>query len=152
MPGDKVRFVARIKNIGAGATPPGINLAATFSVDGRVVGWGGRAGPMPPGAEWTFSAGGGPQPGGLWTATAGGHTLKCELDDINRLPGEPKGNNMADCALVVGQTGQGLLAGSSRAAPSEVDLTGEGRLDWIHWGLIDKATITRKAGAQPVVG
>lgn len=146
--GDQVRFVARVKNVGSGATPPNISVSAAFSIDDKVVGWGGRPGPMPAGAEWTFAAEGGPSPGGRWTATPGGHTLKCVLDDINRLPGEPKGNNMADRSVVVGSVGKGMLLGSSCAAPADVDLTAEGTLDWVHWGLNDKTTITRKAGVN----
>ena len=58
---------------------------------------------------------------------------------------------MADRSLIVGPT-KGLLLGSSCVAPGQVDLTVEGTLDWIHWGLKDKTTITRKAGANLLSG
>lgn len=33
-----------------------------------------------------------------------------------------------------------------------VDLTQEGRLDWVHWGLWGERTVTRKSVAEPLIG
>jgi hypothetical protein len=76
--------------------------------------------------------------------------LKCVLDDINRLPGESKGNNVGDRTFVVGARPAGRLVGSTQAAPGSVDLAQEGTLDWIHWGLADRQSVNRKAGAQQI--
>jgi hypothetical protein len=144
-PGDKVRFTAKLKNAGAGCTPQNISVSATWSVDGKVAGWGGRSGPIKPGEEFSATSDGGPD-NGEWTASAGTHTLACHIDDINRLPGEFKGNNLAEQTFVVGEAPKGMLNGSSHVAPGAVNLTREGTMDWIHWGLKDKGSVTRKAG------
>ena len=147
-PGDKVRFVTKMKNIGDGSTPPGVACSPSFYIDGQHVGWSGGTGPMKAGEEWTLtSGGGGPFGNGQWLAKAGHHVLKVFADDINRLPEErSKANNIIDQSLYVGPPTKGLLLGASAPAPGQVDLTKEGSLDWIHFGHADKAGVTRKAG------
>lgn len=147
-PGDKVRFVTKMKNIGDGATPPGVACSPSFYIDGTHVGWSGGPGPLRAGEEWTLtSGGGGPFGNGQWLATAGHHVLKVFADDINRLPEErSKANNVIDRSLYIGPPTKGLLLGASDPAPGQVDLTQTGTLDWIHFGHADKTGITRKAG------
>ena len=144
-PGDKVRFTSRVKNVGAGCTPPGIAVSTTWAVDGKVVSWGGRNGPIKPGEEFAVLGDGGPGP---WTATAGTHVLHCVIDDVNRLPGEFKGNNMVEQTFVVGDAPKGQLSAQTQCAPGMLDLSKEGTSDWIHWGLADKASITRKVNGS----
>jgi hypothetical protein len=146
--GNPVRATAKIKNIGAGSTPNKIGISASWHIDGKLVGWSTFTGPLKSGEERTLiSNGGGPQ-AGQWTAVAGTHVLKCVLDDINRLPGEYKGNNVSDRTIVVGAKPKGRLLGSTAAAPGVVDLAREGTLDWVHWGLSDKNSINRMAGVH----
>jgi hypothetical protein len=147
--GEKIRFTATLKNIGQGSTPPGIQTGVTWSVDGKVIGWHTEAGPLKSGQQLNLVSGG--PNDGLWTATRGGHRLKCVIDDINRLPGEYKGNNLYERTFTVGETSsptKGLLVGSTQSAPGQVDLTREGTLDWIHWGLRGKSGIVHKATGQ----
>jgi hypothetical protein len=110
-------------------------------VDGKTVGYSGVSGPFKPGQEQMVV-------GGDWTATDGPHLLRCVLDDINRLPGEPKGNNISEMTFVVGIPGQSQILGSTQAAPGSVDLSEEGKLDWVHWGLGDKNSLNRRTGAN----
>jgi hypothetical protein len=147
-PGDKVRFVAKMKNIGDGVTPPGVQCGVSFYIDGKHIGWCTRPGPMKPGEEWTLtSEGGGQFANGQWLATAGNHALKVFADDINRLPEErSKANNIIDQSLYIGPPTKGLLLGASGPAPGQADLTNEGSLDWIHFGCSDKSAVNRKAG------
>lgn len=146
-PGDRVRFKAKVRNAGDGATPNKIPIGATWLLGDKVIGWSTPAGPIQPGREWTLTSDSGPT-GGEWTAEAGTRLLTCVLDDINRLPGEPKENNVSDRTFVVGEPTAGRLDGSTQAALGSVDLSTEGTLDWVHWGLVDKASINRKDGAN----
>ena len=145
--GDKLRFTSRVRNIGAGSTPPNISVSTTWAVDGKVVSWGGRNGPVKPGEEFPLLGDGGPGP---WTATAGTHLLRCVIDDVNRLPGEFKGNNLIEQTFVVGDAPKGLLSAQTNCAPGALDLTKEGSADWVHWGLADKASVTRKVNGGAI--
>ena len=147
-PGTPVRAFAKVKNIGNGSTPNKIRITATWQIDGKVIGWCTPLGPMKPGEERTLISNEGGSDSGQWTATEGIHLLECVLDDIIRLPGEYKGNNISDRTIVVGQKPAGELLGSTQAAPGSVNLSGEGTLDWVHWGLSDKNSVSRKAGAN----
>ncbi len=151
-PDQKIRMFAKLKNIGAGATPPHIQAGVTWSVDGKVVAWHTQPGPMRPGQEWELISDEGPGTQGQWTATAGAHVLKCVVDDINRLPGEWKDNIVRDVSFIVGPTGKGRIEGATQAAPGEVDLTRQGTLDWIHWGLDGKESVQRKMGRKNLFG
>ena len=51
-----------------------------------------------------------------------------------------------------GDDGGGPLSGTVAIAPSSVNLTGEGIIDWVHWGRIDAALVDRKAGVTPQIG
>ena len=77
--------------------------------------------------------------------------MKVQLDDLDRLPEESnKVGNFRDQTFVITGSSQGELLGESEAAPWEVDLTSEGREDWVHWGLNDAAAVDRKAGANRI--
>jgi len=140
--GAKLRAFAKIKNIGNGATPHRIACAVTWLIDGHVIGWSTTAGPIQPGEERVLFC------DREWTATDGAHLLTCVLDDINRLPGENKNNNVVDRTILVGPAPKGLLIGLSEAAPGSVNLTTEGTLDWVLWGVGGKDGLVRKAGAK----
>lgn len=40
----------------------------------------------------------------------------------------------------------GFLSGHLTPPPGTVDLTAEGRADWVHWGLLSESSVNRKAG------
>jgi hypothetical protein len=42
----------------------------------------------------------------------------------------------------------GVLQGSGASSPAAVDLTAEGTLDWLHWGLVFETSVDRKSGAS----
>lgn len=149
--GNAVLFRGTLKNIGDGATPRDTVTGITFFVDGQYATYATTDGtPIAPGASVTLSANGG-HPNKFWTATAGAHTLRVQADDINRVPGErDEFNNDLDRSLWVDVKTPGLLLGAADPVAGQVDLTAEGTSDWIHWGLQDKTSVTRKAtgGAQ----
>ncbi len=58
---------------------------------------------------------------------------------------QSKTNNDYDCSLWVDVTAAGLLMGRSEPAPAKVNLTTEGSLDWIQWGLSGNDSVIRKS-------
>ena len=135
-PGDAVQFWANVKNIGTGATPHETPLSATFSVNGRVISWGGIHRPLAPGEEVRIEGGGGPRQPPVWQAVAGTHLLHARADDINRISSETrKTNNWIDQSLPVGPAGTGKLTGSSRPAPASLALDSAAYEDWVVWGV-----------------
>ncbi|MDE3066728.1 MAG: hypothetical protein KGJ60_04165 [Verrucomicrobiota bacterium] len=54
-------------------------------------------------------------------------------------------------ARVFVTTGGGTLAGSVVAPPANLDLTAEGALDWVHWGLLSATNSDRKAGVTLLI-
>lgn len=150
--GEAVRFKATLKNIGPGATPDGTLQGLTFFVDGKYVAYQTVMKTLGPGESLDFEADSGITHG-VWTAAAGAHLLRVVADDVNRVSGEiSETNNVADRSLVVDVPGEGLLQGGSEPAGGQVDLTREGRLDWVHWGLNGDAVVTRKRGANLLSG
>ncbi|HEY0258140.1 MAG TPA: CARDB domain-containing protein, partial [Candidatus Methylacidiphilales bacterium] len=147
-PGDAVRFHARVKNIGAGATPVGTPLAVTFSLDGKTMSWGGADG-LAPGEERDCVGTGGPHP--IWTAAEGSHLLVACIDDLDRVPEESdKINNVQDKTISIGGSARGELLGASQEAPWKIDLTREGTEDWIQWGVKDIKSVDRKAKVNEI--
>jgi hypothetical protein len=147
--GDRVRFRARIMNIGDGNSPVQTPVSVTFTMDGQTISWGGVATGLAPGADAEILAVGGPHPTPFWTATDGAHLLKAAIDDINRIPEESnKVNNVRDETIIIGSTFKGKLSGASEAAPWRVDLSREGTEDGVQWGLNDGKAADRRAGAK----
>ena len=141
-PGDKVRFKASVRNAGRGATPHETEVGVTFFVDGQYTAFATAPKVLQTGESLALEA------GGAWTATPGADILRVMTDDINRVPGEAnENNNDADRSLLVDVAGKGSLRGASDPAPGQVDLTQEGTLDWVHWGLSGNTSVVRKAGA-----
>ncbi len=142
-PGDKVRFRASVRNVGRGATPHETEVGVTFFVDGQHTSFATAPKVLQPGESLALEA------GGAWTASPGAHILRVMTDDINRVLGEAnENNNDADRSLLVDVTCKGSLRGASDPAPGQVDLTQEGTLDWLHWGLNENTSVVRKAGAD----
>jgi hypothetical protein len=55
-------------------------------------------------------------------------------------------------ARVFAVIGGGLLRGSITTPPPTVDLSTEGVLDWVHWGLASRSSVDRRAGVLPQIG
>jgi len=159
--GERLRFVGEVLNRGRGPTPPpapptagmwNTQPSVTFAVNDRVVSWGGWSGaghPLEAGGRRLVEGDGGPHGEEGWTATAGSHIVRAEADDINRIPGEhDESNNLSLRSFTVGEY-PGRLELSSGPAPAAVDLSAEGRSDWVHFGgWAGKGTTSRKAGAS----
>ena len=105
--GQATTLSATVTNAGGTSTPAGTIHGVSFSVDGTVVGWSDtHTTSLAPGASVTLKVNAGPASGsGSWTATAGAHTVRAEVDDINRLPAEAnESNNLREESLTVGGT------------------------------------------------
>lgn len=115
--GDPVQFSGTLQNIGDGATPNDTVTGLTFFVDGQYTTYATTDGtPLLPGEARTMTANGGGQ-NGRWTATAGAHTLRVQVDDIDRVPSESrKDNNNNDRSLLVDVPASGLLLGAADPA------------------------------------
>src|SRR3989442_3507740 len=77
---------------------------------------------------------------------------------IRELPG-PIGRNRFLCRLVAvlvatsSSAGAASLTGSFTSIPqgASVNLTVEGPIDWVHWGLYTESSLDRKAGVTPLI-
>ncbi len=101
--GDNVTFRATVKNIGNGATPSGTTLGIAFYVDGTFVSWSDTFhDALASGAIRVLDANSGPQGTSLWKATAGAHTVRAQVDDVNRIIENDETNNTLEKTLIVG--------------------------------------------------
>jgi hypothetical protein len=122
--GSAVTFSAMVKNQGGAATPAGAKHGVIFTFDD------GAAGPgvwsdthttsIAPGASITLTASGG-SAGATWKATLGTHTVKANVDDVNRIAESDENNNVMSKEIVVG----------TQTAPVKGDLNGDGSVDWV---------------------
>ena len=48
-------------------------------------------------------------------------------------------------------TGTGLIRGLMTNPPSAVNLSAEGRIDWVHWALATKNSVNRRAGVNEMI-
>ncbi len=58
--------------------------------------------------------------------------------------------NSAPAQLFV-VTGTGFMRGSMTNPPSAVNLSAEGRIDWVHWALATKNSVNRRAGVAQLI-
>ncbi|BCM94271.1 hypothetical protein IAD21_06174 [Abditibacteriota bacterium] len=153
-PGDAVRFKARVQNIGDGISQGNLSTGGSWNLqqggEGRFFCYcGGK--PLTPGESIEVTSDGG-QNAGVWTAQPGVYTLRFLADDINRITGErDEGNNATERTLVVGEPAPSYIIGSSDPRPGAANLTQEGTLDWVHFGLENKDSINRKANVAPLI-
>lgn len=157
--GDKVRFAADIANIGVAPTPNpttgevgmyNSSVSVTFAVDGKVVGWGGNDGsrPMSPKEKHRWAAMGGGADGGRWIAVPGTHVVRAQVDDVGRISGEEnKMNNFASRSFTVGDY-PGRLEITSAFMAGQVNLSAEGKDDWMACDQWGGGACTRKRGAN----
>ena len=93
-PGDPATLSATIKNIGLASTPAGVVHGVAFFVDGTFVNWSDTfRGPLAPGESKAVTANNGPKGAATWTWTEGTHTIKAQVDDVNRIVESNKNNN-----------------------------------------------------------
>ncbi len=147
---DKVRFRARIKNVGDGESPVNTPVTVTFHLDGKIISWGGTEN-LAPSQEREIIGTGGPLSTPFWTADSGAHLLEAHIDDLDRVPEErDKANNVQDTTIVIGSSFKGKVLGASEEAPWRVNLTSEGTEDWVHWGLNDVKAVDRKSHVNEI--
>ncbi|ULB34629.1 CARDB domain-containing protein [Proteiniphilum propionicum] len=102
--GNAVILRATIKNQGSVSTPAGVIHGVLFTFDDGAAGPGvwsdTHTGPLAPGASVTLTANGG-SAGATWTAVDGTHTVKANVDDINRITESDETNNIMNKQIVV---------------------------------------------------
>jgi hypothetical protein len=121
--GSAVTLSATVKNQGSAPTPAGVKHGVIFTFDD------GAAGPgvwsdihtqaIAPGASVTLTATGG-SAGATWKAVSGTHTVKANVDDVNRIAESDETNNVMSKQIVVG----------AKPAPVRGDINGDGSVDW----------------------
>ena len=122
--GSAVTLSATIKNQGGVATPAGAKHGVLFTFDDGAAGPGvwsdTHTASIAPGASVTLIASGG-SVGATWKAALGTHTVKANVDDINRIAESNENNNVMSKEIVVG----------TQTAPVKGDLNGDGSVDWV---------------------
>jgi CARDB/PQQ-like domain len=81
-------FTSVVKNQGAAATPNGVSIGVSYSVDGVKKTWGYVTTPLAPGASTAIGT-----QGGAYTIPSGTHTITIFADDTNRISDSDKTNN-----------------------------------------------------------
>ena len=123
MAGDKVTFVATIKNQGTGASS-GIH-EVDFLIDETEVSWSSKLSSIEPGASLTFVT---DRSVGIWTATEGAHTVKAQIDDGDIIDECIENNNTATASMEI-HSHSGNLALRRPVTVSSVQTAGaEGQL------------------------
>jgi len=121
--GSAVTMKATIKNQGTAATPAGATHGVLFTFDDGAAGSGvwsdTYTGSIAPGAWVTLTANGG-SAGATWKAVLGTHTVKANVDDVNRIAESNETNNVMSKQIVVG----------TQSSPATGDLNGDGSVDW----------------------
>ncbi|MCE5338901.1 MAG: glycosyl hydrolase, partial [Methanomicrobiaceae archaeon] len=122
-PGSAVTLRATIKNQGDAPTPAGVKHGVLFTFDDGAAGPGvwsdTHTAAIAAGASVTLTASGG-SAGATWKAIEGTHTVKANVDDVNRIAESDENNNVMSKEIVAG----------TRPAPVRGDLNGDGSVDW----------------------
>ena len=85
-----------MKNQGTAATPAGVFVGVSYSVDGAYCTWGGVNGPLAAGASVTIGSDGGP-----CAIASGTHTITAFADDVDRIVEFDKTNNQLPQTITV---------------------------------------------------
>jgi parallel beta-helix repeat protein len=89
-------FTSVVTNQGTAATPAGVTVGVSYSVDGAYRTWGSVMGPLAAGASVTIGCGGGAYP-----IPSGTHTITAFADDINRFAESNKTNNTLSQTITI---------------------------------------------------
>ena len=121
--GDAATLKATIKNQGDAPTPAGTKHGVLFTFDDGAAGPGvwsdTHTASIAPGASVALTANGGTA-GATWKATLGTHTVKANVDDVNRIAESNENNNVMSKEIVVGNL----------PVPIRGDLNGDGNVNW----------------------
>jgi hypothetical protein len=93
--GQAVTFSAVVRNAGAAATPAGVALGVSFSIDGTRVSSGSVTAALAAGATVTVAG------AGSWAATPGTHTLAAVADGANLIAEANESNNQLSRSITV---------------------------------------------------
>ena len=108
-PGSTVTLKATIKNQGDAPTPAGVKHGVLFTFDDGAAGSGiwsdVYTASIAPGAWVTVTANGG-SAGATWKAVEGTHTVKANVDDVNRIAESDETNNIYAQQIVVSSVTQ----------------------------------------------
>ncbi len=101
--GQAAHLKATIENRGGAPTPEGITIGVAFFVDeGPIVAWSDTTNhALAPGQKIEVTSNNGPKGTPDWAATAGAHTLKAQVDDVNRINESDENNNTREAAVMV---------------------------------------------------
>jgi glucan endo-1,3-alpha-glucosidase len=108
--GQVVTFNATVKNQGTAATPAGTIIGVLFTVDSVTYIWEDNiTSSLAAGASITATANGSPTGISTWTAIAGTHSIRVNVDDINRIAESVESNNvLAKTITISAASGNGL--------------------------------------------
>ena len=136
-PGSPVTLSATIKNQGTAPTPAGTKHGVIVTFDD------GAAGPgvwsdthttaIAPGASVTLTANGG-SAGATWKAVLGTHTVKANVDDVNRIAEANETNNVLARSITVAEPAP---------QPEPGDLNADGKVDWADVALVGDMALGR---------
>ena len=122
-PGSPVTLSATIKNQGDAPTPAGTKHGVIFTFDDGAAGPGvwsdTHTGAIAAGASVTLTANGG-SAGAAWKAVEGTHTVKANVDDVNRIAESNEANNILSKEIAV----------ENRPVPVRGDLNGDRNVNW----------------------
>ncbi|MDD5633312.1 MAG: CARDB domain-containing protein, partial [Methylococcales bacterium] len=93
-------FTSVVKNQGTAATPAGVYVGVSYSVDGTYRTWGSVMGPLAAGASATINTG-----GGSYSIPTGTHTIMAYVDDVDRIAESNETNNQLSRSITVSGTG-----------------------------------------------
>jgi CARDB len=89
-------FTSVVTNQGSAATPAGVIVGVSYSVDGVQHTWGTVAGPLAAGASVTIGTN-----GGAYAIPSGTHTITAFADDVNRIAESNETNNTLSQTITV---------------------------------------------------
>ncbi len=122
-PGSAVTLSATIKNQGTAPTPAGAKHGVLFTFDDGAAGSGvwsdTHTTAIAAGASVTLTANGG-SAGATWKAVEGTHTVKANVDDVNRIAESNENNNVMSKEIVAG----------TQPVPVRGDLNKDGSVNW----------------------
>ena len=110
-------FNSVVKNQGVAATPAGVTVGVSYSVDGLYRTWGSVMGPLAAGASVTIGNG-----GGAYHIPSGTHTITAFADDINRFAESNETNNTLSQTITIGGSSSECLPSTIYPSGADTDL------------------------------